>query len=431
MNLALKDLAHNRFRFLSSTTGIALLLMVVLAIGGIIRGVILDSTSIIEMTGADLWVVEKETLGPFVEVSRMPEHYHDEIERMPGVAEASPMVTAWDNVFRIPRPTPLMKFMYMNALVGTKTMVQPGWMAVRKEQRFVVIGYERGRLGGPPPSAIVKGRGIEADSYELVADVKTGFDVGEHVRIGNDDFTVVGLTTNVVAFNADPVVYMTLDDAQEALILPANDQLRDQRELLWQRYFADLGARTPQLIPELKRRVHGIADNARVANAILVKLEPGANAQEVASQIERWKSLHVMTSAEEANAQLMGSNRLILFQLSLFRVILVLIAGVIIGLIIYTFTLDKIGEIAVMKLIGSPGRYIYSMIFQQAVLMGSLGVILGSVLELLIEDYFPRRVEVTIGDIGQMLVIMVLVALAASILAVRRSMLVDPRSVLA
>ena len=78
MNLALKDLAHNRFRFLSSTIGIALLLMVVLAIGGIIRGVILDSTSIIEKTGADLWVVEQETLGPFVEVSRMPESYHDE-----------------------------------------------------------------------------------------------------------------------------------------------------------------------------------------------------------------------------------------------------------------------------------------------------------------------------------------------------------------
>ncbi|MCI0459669.1 MAG: hypothetical protein L0Z62_22185, partial [Gemmataceae bacterium] len=60
MNLALKDIRYHRFKFLSSVVGVGLLLMVVLAIGGIIRGVIFDSAIIITETGADLWVVEKD-----------------------------------------------------------------------------------------------------------------------------------------------------------------------------------------------------------------------------------------------------------------------------------------------------------------------------------------------------------------------------------
>jgi putative ABC transport system permease protein len=48
MNLALKDVRYHSFKFLISTIGVGLLLMVMLTIGGIIRGIILDSSSIIE-----------------------------------------------------------------------------------------------------------------------------------------------------------------------------------------------------------------------------------------------------------------------------------------------------------------------------------------------------------------------------------------------
>ena len=76
MNLAIRDVSYYRFKFLSSTIGVSLLIMVVVAIGGIVRGVISDSSIIIENTGADLWVVQAYgahpqggTLGPFVEIS--------------------------------------------------------------------------------------------------------------------------------------------------------------------------------------------------------------------------------------------------------------------------------------------------------------------------------------------------------------------------
>src|SRR6516164_2806141 len=129
MNLAVRDIVYYRLKFFSSTIGVSLLIMVVVAIGGIIRGIISDSSTIIENTGADLWVVQAKgahpqegTLGPFVEISRIPQSVYHAIESMSGVAEASPLVTAWEHVRRMPRPTFLMKFMYINTLINTTTM---------------------------------------------------------------------------------------------------------------------------------------------------------------------------------------------------------------------------------------------------------------------------------------------------------------------
>ncbi len=282
--------------------------------------------------------------------------------------------------------------------------------------------------------------------------MRTGFQVGEGIRLGYHDYTVVGLTKNMVGFTADPVLYTTLKEAQQIIIQPDPDLLRDRQRRFQQAFTQgtavgpDRGqapdradrfqlapqdaAIFPRLTGPLDRQAGALAANTHVVNAIAVKLEPGASPEAVAKEIARWKQLQVYTAARQVNLQLMGSNRLILFQLSLFRVILVLIAGIIIGLVIYTFTLDKVKEIAMLKLLGAPGRRIYGMILQQAVLMGLLGTVLGGALEFAVEPYFPRRVEATYGDIAQMLVAMTVVAVLASLLAVRRAMKVDARSVL-
>lgn len=434
MNLAIKDVSYHRFKFFTSTIGVSLLIMVVVAIGGIIRGIILDSATIIEETGADLWVVQAYgahpqggTLGPFVETSRLPEQIYHAIETMPGVAQASPLATAWEHVKVMPQPTRLMKFMYMNSLLNTATMVKPGWMDMPMLQRFIVIGYQVGKIGGPP--VIVAGREIEASHYEIVADIKTGFQVGQHLRLGNFDYTVVGLTKNMVGFTADPVIYTTLLDAQNIIFQQDPNLLRNERPHVVQE-FTDMASTQPRLAGPLADKAATLSENTQFINAIAVKLLPGASARAVADRITRWQHLQVYTASEAVNMQLMGSNRLILFQLSLFRDILVLIAGIVIGLIIYTFTLDKLHEIAMLKLLGAPGGIVYRMILQEALFMGIVGTLIGSALELLIEPYFPRRVVATPGDIVQMLLVMTLIATLSSVLAVRRAMRVDPRSVL-
>lgn len=434
MNLAIRDIRYHAFKFFSSTLGVALLIIVVVAIGGIIRGVISDSSNITLKTCADLWVVQAygahpqgKTMGPFVEQSRLPEPLFHAIAVIPGVAQASPLVFAWEHIERPPHPTPLMKFMYRNAIVNTALMVRPGWMAMPRTQRFIVIGYQLGKIGGPP--VIVAGRGIEASHYEIVADVKTGFHVGERVHLGNFDYTVVGLTKNVVGYTSDPVIYATLTDAQNMIFQQDPNLLRYRQPLIAQR-FTDLASTQPQLDGPLAAEADATAANTNFINAIAVKLRPGASAQQVAKRIKRWQHLAVYTTVQQVNLQLMGSNRLILFQLSLFRDILVLIAGVVIGLIIYTFTLDKLHEIAMLKLLGAQRMVIYRMVLQEALFMGIVGTLLGSVLELVIEPYFPRRVIATFGDIVQMLVVMTIVTALASVMAVFRATGVDPRGVL-
>lgn len=427
MNLALKDVRYHLLKFISSTVGVSLLLMVVFVLGGIIRGVVLDSSTVVIATGADLWVVQKDWLGPFVEGSKLPEDYYHSVESVHGVAEASPLVMAWDHVEHPPASSGLMMFMYRNAQIGTQTMVEPHWFDMVRELRFLLIGYEAGHIGGPP--MIVAGREIEASHYEIVADVKTGLVVGEVIRLRGFDYTVVGLTKNMVGFNADPVIYARLVDAQNILFEPDPDLLRNIRR----RSGSQVGgapAGAPRSTDPMMKPASAMSDNVHMINAVAVKVEPGADIEAVASEIRHWSHLEVYTSARQVNIQLMGANRLILMQLSLFRLLLLIIAGVIIGLITYTFTLDKIKDIAVLKLLGTQTSRIYSMIIQQAVLMGLLGTVTGAALEFAAEPYFPRRVSATLGDLAQMLVIIAVVSVLASLVAVRRAMKVDPRIVL-
>src|SRR3546814_5083340 len=60
-------------------------------------------------------------------------------------------------------------------------------------------------------------------------------------------------------------------------------------------------------------------------------------------------------------------------QIGLFTAILLVVSAVIIALILYTMTMDKIREIATLKLIGAPDRTIIGLILQQALAMGVIG----------------------------------------------------------
>ncbi len=427
MNLAFKDTRYHVVKFISSSIGVSLLLMVVFALGGVIRGVILDSSTIVTATGADLWVVQKGWLGPFVEVSRLPEDDYRAIQSLHGVAEASPLVMAWDHVQHRMQAAGLMLFMYKNARIGTATMGERTWTEMAPELKFLLVGYSPGHIGGPP--MIVAGRDIEASHYEIVADAKTGLQLGEQVHLADFDYTVVGLTKNMVGFNADPVIYARLDDAQNILFEPDPDLLRNLRRRAGGQV-GGAGAVAPRLIEPPMPRASAMSENLHMINAIAVRVEPGVPIEEVADEITHWKHLQVYTSARQINMQLMGANRLILMQLSLLRLLLLIIAGVIIGLITYTFTLDKIKDIAVLKLLGTQTSRIYSMILQEAVLMGLVGTVVGAMLESASEPYFPRRVSATLGDVWQMLAIITVVSILASLVAIRRAMNVDPRLVL-
>ena len=92
MNLASKDIRHNVGRFALTTLGVGMLLMVVMGMGGIYRGIVEDATLLIDRIGADLWIVQRNTRGPFAEVSRVPPNLVHRALAVPGVQYAREFV---------------------------------------------------------------------------------------------------------------------------------------------------------------------------------------------------------------------------------------------------------------------------------------------------------------------------------------------------
>src|SRR5215207_10953204 len=96
VNLALKDISHNLGRFLLTCVGLSLLLGIVLAMVGIYRGLILESLGLVRAAGAQVWVVEGDTRGPFAEASRLPGDTREAVAAQWGVAAAGGV--AYQNV---------------------------------------------------------------------------------------------------------------------------------------------------------------------------------------------------------------------------------------------------------------------------------------------------------------------------------------------
>ena len=87
-------------------------------------------------------------------------------------------------------------------------------------------------------------------------------------------------------------------------------------------------------------------------------MAPGAGTEEVASIISGWGDVSVYTQQGQKELLLRGTVEKIRRQIGLFRVLLTVIAAVIMALILYTLTLEKLHSIALLKLIGAPNRLI-------------------------------------------------------------------------
>jgi putative ABC transport system permease protein len=165
-------------------------------------------------------------------------------------------------------------------------------------------------------------------------------------------------------------------------------------------------------------------------NAVVARVTANVRADDVVQAVRRWKHLGAMTQAEQENVLARSVIERARRQIGLFTSILLTVSAVIIALIIYTMTMDKIREIATLKLIGAPDRIIVGMIVQQAVAMGALGFALGALLISSVKDYFPRRVVLQPEDGLALAAVVLIVCLIASGLGVRLALNVEPAKAL-
>ena len=393
INLAGRDILHSWGRFLFTGVGLGLLIGVTLTMAGVYRGMVDDAMVLLDNTGADLWVVQKDTLGPFAEPSGVHDALWRSIRGVPGVAHATNAA-------------------YVTMQVGARG----------RDVRAMVVGVVPGiPLEPGQPGSLVAGRRITRGHYEALADIAAGFRVGERIRIRKNEYVVVGLTSRMVSSGGDPMVFIPLRDAQEAQFLKDSDAILQQRR----RTAANPVFNRPGA-PDVLDAVIASQTSSSSVNAILVRVALGVSAEKVAESIRRWKRLQVYTAAQMEEI-LVGkliatSSR----QIGMFLVILAIVSAAIVAFIIYTLTLGKIREIAVLKLIGTRNRTIAAMIVQQSLGLGVIGFAVGKVASTFWAPFFPKHVLLIPRDSLAALAIVLAICLLASGIALRAAIRVDP-----
>ncbi len=394
MNLAIRDINFHRGRFILTSIGLGLLLGVVMSMGGIYRGLFADATAVLKATNADLWVVQQDTNGPFAESSRIPEEVKYRIKAVPGVAQASPLSFQTIQIERQGKPF-----------------------------RFFLIGYDLNGLGGP--AQITAGRPIRQKHYEMVVSRAMKMELGDTIHLGLHDYKVVGIAAKIVSSSGDPAAFVSLADAQEIQFQKDNDAIRNERAKIGARVTA-MRTLSPTLAKSFKEGFTALAESTHTVNTVVASLAPGAELAEVQGRIGRWNHLRALSVAQQTEILTKGMIEKARMQLGLFRIILLVISAVIISLIIYTSTLDKIRVIATLKLIGAQNRVIVGMILQQSLLMGVIAYAIGYALIRATHEKFPRRIELVPIDLQLLFVIVVIICIISSLVGIRKAMRVEP-----
>ncbi len=394
ISLAGRDILHSWGKFIFTGMGLGLLIGVTLTMAGLYRGMVDDGKALLDNSGADLWVVQRDTLGPYAESSSVPDDSYRGILALPGVAEAANVT-------------------YLT-------------MQVRKgdaDVRAMVVGIAPAASGGAPgwPPYLVEGRQITRGHYEAVADIGTGFRLGDQLTIRRNRYTVVGLTRRMVSSSGDPMVFVPLKDAQEAQFLKDNDAIRQDRR----RTEANPDFNRPSVPGLLESIIDSRESNASV-NAVLVTLQPGHDADPVADAIRRWKRLTVYTRAEMEQILIGKLIATSARQIGMFLVILAVVSAAIVAFIIYSLTMDKIREIAVLKLIGTRNRTIAGMILQQALALGVIGFVVGKITATFSAPVFPKYVLLVPADSVAGFLAVLAICVLSSVVAIRMALKVDP-----
>ncbi len=388
INLASRDILHSWGKFVMTGAGLGLLIGVTLTMAGVYRGMVDDAKALIANAGADLWVVQQNTLGPYAE----PSSLHDDVVRdllgQPGVMAAG------------------------NVAYLTMQIQHNG-----KDVRVMLTGIESGKPG--TPAYLVAGRPITQSHYEAIADIKTGLTLGEHIQIRRHKYTVVGLTRRMVSSSGDPMIFVPLQDAQEVQFLKDNDALLNERA----RTAANPAFNRP---PGVLDAINTGQSASHMVNAVLVQIKPGFQGNEVANDIRRWKHLQAYSKDQMEEILMAKLITTSAKQIFMFLVILSIVSAAIVAFIIYTMTMNKIREIAVLKLVGATNHTISGMILQQALGLGLIGFIVGKTAATLWAPLFPKYVLLIPSDALRGFLLVMVMCSMASIFAIRAALRVDP-----
>lgn len=374
INLAQKEIAHTFGKFIVTAMGVGMLLGIVLIMMGVYRGMIIDAQVLLDDLDVDFWIVQENTLGPFAEASRVHEDLKNTISVIDGIDKSEGIT-------------------FQNLQLPSK----------EGAIRVFAVGFDPfGDINPINHERLIEGRDISKSHYEIVVTDKTGFKLHDKIHLGRDEYSVVGITHGTVSSGGDPLVYISLKDAQQLQFLYSNARIRNDRA----------------------RGVNGL--NSHMVNAVIAIKKSGYDTDSIAQKIRKWKHKSVYTKEEEKTILTKNLIKMASKQIGMFTVILVVVSTIIIALIIYTMTLEKMKEIAIMKLIGIPNSMIIKMIVQETLIMGVLAFISGNIFAHLIYAKFPKRVVLEMPDAWMLFIVVIFASILASLVGVKKVISANP-----
>jgi len=336
----IRDLQWRRRRFVIAVMGTSLVFALTLLLTGFLANFSLEVNHVADTIGADGFMVQSDRPGPYTGANPLPAELATEIAKLPGVRSANAVVSALQVIGREKRPD------------------------------VYVVGAPPGTLGTPKPQ---HGRLFRAPR-EAVVDTRIHIPLGGQFRIGGQVFKIVGTVSGKTILGGNPVVFMSLTDAQAALF----------RGLPIATSIAVTGA--PTVVPS---------------------------------------GLHFV-SAKAAKSDLRRLNQDVTESIGMFRMLLWIVATAIVGSVIYLSALERMGDFAVFKATGTSTSDLLGALVVQAVLLSLTGSVLAIGVAYLLAPMFPAPVSFP----AQIQLLVPLVAFAIGVVAsgaaLRRAVTVDP-----
>jgi putative ABC transport system permease protein len=372
--LATKEIWRNRGRFLLFSLVVGLITMLVLFIAGLASGLSAANREYLSDLDAQL-IVYQENSDYLINASRLPMDKAPDLGRIPGVEE-------------------------VGAIALTNASI---WPAGGEEAiDITLIGVEPGKPGEP---ALTSGRGLRGSrSREAIIDKR----IAEELRLAAGDTLTIKSTqgtreeffTLTVAGVANRQYYQFLP----SVIVPYRT---------WERI------RPQETEPQ--------ADAQFIPNVFAVKLQPGVDAAEAQASVLRMVPEVLVADLQTAIESIPGYS-VQQSTLNTQRFFTLLIGLLVLGGFFQIQTLQKIGQIGMLKAIGAANRTVAGASLWQIAIVTALGVGLGGLVTFLLTLGIPPEVplQLTGATIASTTLLLLLIGPLAGMVSIRLAVRVDP-----
>ncbi len=336
--MTLRDLQYRARRVALVTVLVALVLTLLYLMTGLVNHLQNEPANAVDGIGAEYWVVAEGVTGPFTAVSVLSVDLADAIggDRSAGIVVSRGSLSS----------------------------------EAAESTEIVLIGHVPGELGEP---TLTGGEAISGPG-EIVVDESLDRSVGDVVRVGPAEFTVVGETRDSTVLAGQALVFVDLSMAQQ-LAFQSTD----------------------------------------VVSGFVVDGAPAIDGNGV----------EVLTAGQVADDAL-GPIESAVSSIDLIRVLLWFVAAIVMGAVIYLTALERERDFAVLKAVGASGSSLGAGLALQAVIVALIAAAVGAVAAKLIEPVFPLPVTIPPSALVTVPALAVVVGLLSALLGVRKVNRTDP-----